>query len=80
MRQVSMATRDELLAALTVRYEQAGREDKARILTEFVAVTGYHRKHAARLLRGGSRKDRSAAVIGGGKVHGSGGIAPLRAA
>ncbi len=61
MRQVSMATRDELLAALTVRYDQAGREGKTGILTEFVAVTGYHRKHAAGFLRGGSRKDRSAA-------------------
>ncbi|TKA93802.1 transposase, partial [Cereibacter changlensis] len=60
MRQVSMATRDELLVALTVRFGQAGREEKARILTEFVALTGYHRKHAARLLRGGSHRDRSA--------------------
>ncbi len=60
MRQVSLATRDELLAALTLRFGQAGREDKVRILTEFVALTGYHRKHAARLLRGGSSKDRSA--------------------
>jgi hypothetical protein len=38
MRQVSMATRDELLAALTVRFGQALREDKVRILTEFVAL------------------------------------------
>ena len=59
MRQVSMATRDELLAALMARYDQAARADKARIFAEFVAVTGYHRKHAARLLRGGSNKDRS---------------------
>jgi hypothetical protein len=28
-------------------------------VTEFVAVTGYHRKRAARLLRGGVRSDRS---------------------
>jgi hypothetical protein len=60
MRQVSMATRDELLAALTVRFAQAGRGDKARMLTEFVALTGYHRKHAARLLRSGGSGDRSA--------------------
>lgn len=60
MRQVSMATRDELLAALTVRFGQAVREDKVRILTEFVALTGYHRKHAARLLRGGGNGGRSA--------------------
>lgn len=54
-----MATRDELLAALTVRHGQARRAEKAAILAEFVALTGYHRKHAARLLRGGG-KDRSA--------------------
>jgi len=54
-----MATRDELLGALTARYGQASRVDKGRILTEFVAMTGYHRKHAARLLRGAGKADRS---------------------
>src|SRR6476469_605904 len=54
-----MATRDELLGALTARYGQASRVDKGRIVTEFVAVTGYHRKHAARLLRGAGKGDRS---------------------
>jgi len=47
-----MARRDELLGALTARYGRASRADRGRIVTEFVAVTGYHRKHAARLLRG----------------------------
>lgn len=60
MRKVSMTTRDELLVALRVRYGEAKRADKARILAEFVALTGYHRKHAARLLRGGGGADRSA--------------------
>ena len=41
-----MATRDELLEALVVRYREARRADKGRILTEFAEVTGYHRKHA----------------------------------
>jgi len=54
-----MATRDEVLGAPTARYGRASRADKGRIVTEFVAVTGYHRKHAARLLRGGVRPDRS---------------------
>jgi hypothetical protein len=54
-----MATRDELLGALTARYGQSSRADKGRIVTEFVAVTGYHRKHAARLLRGRVRANRS---------------------
>lgn len=51
MRRVSMATRDELLAAVAQRYRSSPRADRARILDEFTAVTGYHRKHAMRLLR-----------------------------
>lgn len=51
MRRVSMATRDELLAAVAARYRSSPRADRARILDEFTAVTGYHRKHAMRLLR-----------------------------
>ena len=51
-----MATRDELLGALVARYREARRPGKGRILTEFAAVTGYHRKHAERLLRGAHRK------------------------
>ena len=31
----------------------ASAAEKTRILDEFVAVTGFHRKHAMRLLRGG---------------------------
>ncbi len=54
-----MATRDELLGALVVRYRGASREEKGRILAEFAAVTGYHRKHAARVLRTTTRPDRS---------------------
>ena len=54
-----MATRDEVLRALVERYRGARRAEKARILTEFAEVTGYHRKHAERLLRGGNRSDRS---------------------
>ena len=54
-----MATRDEVLDALVVRYGRSGRVDKGRIATEFVALTGYHRKHAARLLRGGGKTSRS---------------------
>jgi len=47
-----MATRRELTAAVGQRYREASRAEKARILHEFVVVTGFHRKHAMRLLRG----------------------------
>src|SRR3954468_20273368 len=60
MRRVSMATRDELVAAVIERYSKGRRGEKGRILDEFVAVTGVHRKHAMRVLRGGQAKRCSA--------------------
>ena len=53
MRRISMAARDELVAAIAGRYAQGDRADRGRILDEFTAVTGFHRKHAMRLLRAG---------------------------
>lgn len=46
-----MTTRKELVAALQSRYGSATLDERIRILDEFVALTGYHRKHAIRLLR-----------------------------
>jgi hypothetical protein len=51
MRRVSMATRDEVVAAVVERYALSSRLERGRILDEFVALTGHHRKHAMRLLR-----------------------------
>jgi len=48
-----MAARDELVAAVADRYARGVRGERGRILDEFAAVTGYHRKHAMRLLRAG---------------------------
>ena len=45
-----MSTRSELVAAIRERYERASKADRSAILNEFVAITGYHRKHAIRLL------------------------------
>jgi hypothetical protein len=44
-------TRRELIEAVGQRYRAASHRDKPAILDEFVNVTGYHRKHAIRLLR-----------------------------
>lgn len=49
-RRINMATRKELLEAIKNRYRGESRGEKSKILDEFVAVTGYHRKHALRLL------------------------------
>lgn len=43
----------ELLQELRPRYRQATKSEKGRILAEFVAVTGYHRKYAIHLLKHG---------------------------
>ena len=48
-----MTTRKELVEALRARYCSAAPGDKVKILDEFVALTGYHRKHAIRALREG---------------------------
>ena len=46
MRMVSMATRDEVMAALAGRYGEANRQNRGRILGELVAQTGDYRKRA----------------------------------
>ena len=45
-----MATRTELIEAIGERYRSSDRVSKGRVLDEFVAVTGFHRKHAMRVL------------------------------
>src|SRR6266852_775001 len=50
-RQLSVATRRELIEAVAARYRAAGRAEKKEILDEFVKVTGFHRKHAIRALK-----------------------------
>jgi len=41
-----MTTRDELVRALAGRYAVGSRGDRGRMLDEFAALTGHHRKHA----------------------------------
>jgi hypothetical protein len=48
---MSLKARQELVAAIAVRYQQATKPEKQRILDEFVAATGYHRKYAINVLR-----------------------------
>lgn len=49
-RKISRNTRLELLEVLKQRYMRATKKEKSRILDEFAALTGYHRKHVRRLL------------------------------
>ncbi len=48
---MSLKARRELVAAVAVRYRQATKLEKQKILDEFVATTGYHRKYAINVLR-----------------------------
>jgi hypothetical protein len=59
MGQISMATRNELVIALKGRCAFSNRQERGRILDEFVTVRGLHRKHAMRLLRAGQPGQRS---------------------
>ena len=49
---ITANTRRELVDALRSRYGVGSREQKGRILAEFVATSGYHRKSAIRILNG----------------------------
>jgi hypothetical protein len=63
MAKLSTGARRELLVAVGERYRCAERADRRRILDEFLAVTGYHRKHGIRSLNA-----RPVTVEGGKQV------------
>ena len=50
---MSQRSKRELLEAIRPRYLKANKSGKTKMLDEFVATTGYHRKHAIRLLKNG---------------------------
>jgi hypothetical protein len=53
---VRQASKHELAAEWRSRYWKANRKERGRLLDEFVATTGYHRKYAMVLLRHGPTK------------------------
>jgi hypothetical protein len=57
---VSGRSRWEYLRKIYPRYEQASTKVRQRILDEFCANCGYHRKYAIRLLNGPPPRDRTA--------------------
>jgi hypothetical protein len=52
MSEISTGARQELVHAVSGRYRSVSADERGRILDEFVALTGYHRKHAIRVLNG----------------------------
>jgi transposase InsO family protein len=53
---MSKGSKQELTTQIHPRYLKASRKEKTRILDEFVASTGYHRKYAIRLLKHGLKR------------------------
>ena len=52
---MSQRSKRELLETIRPRYLKANKAGKGRILDEFVAATGYHRKYAMRVLKHGRK-------------------------
>jgi len=48
---MSLKSKRELLEVVRPRYLKANKLEKQKILDEFTSATGYHRKHAIRVLK-----------------------------
>ncbi len=48
---MSLNSKHELLEVVRPRYLKASKVEKQKILDEFTSATGYHRKHAIRVLK-----------------------------
>jgi len=48
---MSLKSKRELLEVVRPRYLKAGKDEKQKMLDEFTSATGYHRKHAIRVLQ-----------------------------
>jgi len=55
---MSLKSKHELVEVVRPRYLQAGKVEKQKILDEFTCATGYHRKHAIRVLKNRVSKTR----------------------
>ena len=57
---MSQSSKRELVERLRHRYLHASRKEKTKMLDEFTAVTGLHRKSAVRVLRQGYERAQAA--------------------
>ena len=62
---VQRQSKREYMARMQGRYLQASKREKGRLLDEVVEVTGYHRRHALRVLRHGRFPDPKLAAVQG---------------
>jgi hypothetical protein len=72
---MSLKSKHELLEVMRPRYLKASKVEKQKILDEFTSATGYHRKHAIRVLKNQvqvqnrlKRKPKNYRTIYGGEV------------
>lgn len=66
---LSKLARKELVIAIRERYSRVSKGEKASILNEFTRVSGYHRKHAIRLLRNLMANEPRLKVMSSNKVY-----------
>jgi uncharacterized protein YueI len=66
---MSQRSKRELTEAVRARYLKANQTGKGKILDEFVAATGYHRKYAIRVLRQSRRPSKGLKKPGRTKVY-----------
>ena len=59
----------ELLITIRDRYRESSKKDKGRILDEFIAVTGHHRKHGIRLLGQSGDPGEKPSMIKGRRIY-----------
>ena len=67
--EISTATRTEVLGAIRSRYMEASKRDKSRMLDEFVAIAGCHRKHAVRLLNQDGQENSERSMPRGRRIY-----------
>ena len=65
---VQRQSKQEYLARMQGRYLKASKREKGKLLDEVVAVTGYHRRHALRVLRHGRLPAPTRAALQGRPV------------